>query len=77
MLTEIALERLKKAKEIHKYGLLESWEELFDFQMTAASEQQYKEISDWAKRVKRGERVVLPLVSNGVQTKIDYEQIIE
>jgi len=57
------LSRLKKAKQMHKYGHLESWKELYLYQRTVADREQNLEIAALAKRKNRGENITLPLMN--------------
>lgn len=65
-LTEQQMERIKKADKLHKFGALETWQELFVYQLICNDMVQKKEIGNWASRKLKGENIKLPLKENGV-----------
>ena len=58
------MERLRIAKELHKYGALETWQELFVYSMSIADTRQRQEIGGWAKKFNHGDNIRLPLKDN-------------
>lgn len=66
-LNDQEMEDMRKAKELKKYGFLDSWKKLYLFQRTIASTEQIIEIANWAKKKNKGERVLLPLTRNGLK----------
>lgn len=57
--------RLDKAYTLEKYGHLETWHELYLYQLFALTKHridQLKEIAQWAQRANRGEKILLPLM---------------
>lgn len=54
-------ERLEKAYKEKSYEHLLSWKELFLYQCTIADSRQNKEIAKYARRMKEGETITLPL----------------
>lgn len=63
-ITDSQFERLKKANELHKYGALETWQELFMYQQICKDPIQVRSIGEYAKRKKTGENIKLPLKDN-------------
>ena len=60
-LTEEQMERLRKARQILKYGHLETWQELFIYQLSIGNYTQVKEIGKFAERKRKKENITLPL----------------
>lgn len=60
-LTDQQMERLKRARELKKYGALETWQELFIYQLSIGNYTQLKEIAEFAARKNKGEDITLPL----------------
>lgn len=63
-LTEQQMDRLKKANQLKKYGHLETWQELFIYQLSIGSITQRQEIGKFAERKNKGEYIKLPLKDN-------------
>ena len=61
---EEQMERLRKAKKLLKFGELETWQELFIFQLSVATTEQRKKIGEFARRFNKGEEIKLPLKEN-------------
>lgn len=55
------MERLRVANELHKYGHLQTWQELFVYQQICKDKKQIMEIADYAKHKNNGVDVILPL----------------
>jgi hypothetical protein len=63
-ITDSQFERLKTANELHKYGALETWQELFMYQQFCKDKEQIIKIGQFAKRKDKGEDIKLPLKEN-------------
>lgn len=63
-LNEDQMNRIRQAHELGKYGLLETWQELFVYQQVCNNPGQLREISEWARRKNNGENIKLPLKDN-------------
>jgi hypothetical protein len=63
-ITDSQFERLKTANTLHKYGALETWQELFIYQQVCKDVEQVKKIGGFAKRKDAGEDIKLPLKDN-------------
>lgn len=55
---------IQEALEIHKYGALTSWKDLFYYQRHCNDPEQTFEISVWASRYNEGQKIKLPLKEN-------------
>jgi len=60
-LTEEQMNRLHKARSLQKYGALETWQELFIYQLSIGNSVQKQEIAKFAARKNKGENITLPL----------------
>lgn len=58
---------LTEALEIHKYGGLTTWRDLFSYQNNCKDPRQVTEIGVWASRYNEGQKIVLPLKDNPQQ----------
>jgi hypothetical protein len=64
-MTEIQFKRLKEAYKLKKYGNLQTWEELYNYQRCCGNIKQIKEIGEWAKKYNKNKfDVKLPLKLN-------------
>lgn len=63
--TDKQMSRLQQAKSMGKYGALESWQELFTYQLTCGNLTQIQEIGEWAHKFNLGKGIRLPLKENG------------
>jgi hypothetical protein len=69
-LTDAQFKRLEIAKTLHKFGHLETWQELFAYQIFCKDLHQIKEISNFAKKSLNGEDIKLPLMNNSIKLEI-------
>lgn len=57
-------ERIDVSLKTRKYGHLETWKELFCYQLQHFGSKQCLEIAEWAERQNREGNVLLPLMRN-------------
>lgn len=53
--------RIRQAHELHKFGALETWQELFVYQQICKDKYQLQKIAEFARSKNQGKNIRLPL----------------